>query len=548
MDPRLWRASAALRRFLAATTVCGLVISGCAIGSAILLAHIASRVITDPAARTLSQWAPMLWILLAVWTVRAVAHWLQARLGQRGASAVIADLSGQVLTAVTARQPRQLAAQRDAAAAVVTRGLDALRPYFTAYLPALLLAAILTPVSAAVVGFYDLKSAVIVAITLPLIPIFMVLIGLATAERSAAALAAMATLQARLLDLIAGIPTLRALGRAAGPERRISELAAAHRRSAMATLRIAFLSALVLELLATLGVAMVAVGIGLRLVFGEISLTAGLTVLLLAPDVYWPLRRIGVEFHAAQDGRAAADKAFALIEDSATPVPGIRTISARGAVIVLNELSVTGRDGSCPHDLSAVIQPGRVTVLTGANGAGKSTTLQVIAGISAATNGGVTVAGVEMTDLEPTSWWRQLSWLPQRPVLIPGTVADNLDLFGALADLENACVSSGFDQVLAELPNGIDTVIASGGVGLSLGQRQRLGLARALGSPAPVLLLDEPTAHLDAATETRVLGAIVERARTGATVVVVGHRDHVLEIGDQVIEVAGVGDVQHARV
>ena len=290
----------------------------------------------------------MLSILLAVWVVRAVAHWLQARLGQHGASAVIADLSGQVLAAVTARQPRQLAAQRDAAAAVVTRGLDALRPYFTAYLPALLLAAILTPVSAVVLGLYDLKSAVIVVITLPLIPIFMVLIGLATAERSAAALAAMTTLQARLLDLIAGIPTLRALGRATGPEHRISELAAAHRRSAMATLRIAFLSALVLELLATLGVAMIAVSIGLRLVFGEISLTTGLTVLLLAPDVYWPLRRIGVEFHAAQDGRAAADKAFALIEDSAIAVAGLRTVSARGAVIVLDRLSVAGRDGLLP--------------------------------------------------------------------------------------------------------------------------------------------------------------------------------------------------------
>ena len=158
-----------------------------------------------------------------------------------------------------------------------------------------------------------MKSVVIVLITLPLIPIFMVLIGLATADRSAAALAAMTTLQARLLDLIAGIPTLRALGRGQGPESRIAELAAAHRRSAMATLRIAFLSALVLELLATLGVALIAVGIGLRLVFGEMTLATGLTVLLLAPDVYWPLRRIGVEFHAAQDGRTAADEAFALI-------------------------------------------------------------------------------------------------------------------------------------------------------------------------------------------------------------------------------------------
>jgi ATP-binding cassette, subfamily C, bacterial CydD len=524
------------------------VISGCAIGSAILLAHIASRVITDPAARNLHQWAPMLSILLTLWAVRAVARWLQARLGQRGASAVIADLSGQVLAAVTARQPRQLAAQRDATAAVVTRGLDTLRPYFTAYLPALLLAAILTPVSVVVLGLYDLKSAVIVVITLPLIPIFMVLIGLATAERSAAALAAMTTLQARLLDLIAGIPTLRALGRATGPEHRISELAAAHRRSAMATLRIAFLSALVLELLATLGVAMVAVGIGLRLVFGEISLSTGLTVLLLAPDVYWPLRRIGVEFHAAQDGRAAADEAFALIEDSPIAVPGSRTVRARGAVIVLDELSVAGRDGLCPHDLSAVIQPGQVTVLTGANGAGKSTTLQVIAGIAAATNGRITVAGVEIDELEATAWWRQVSWLPQRPVLIPGTVADNLNLFGALADLECACAASGFDQVLAELPDGLATGIGSGGVGLSLGQRQRLGLARVLGSPAPVLLLDEPTAHLDAATEARVLRAIVERARAGATAVVVGHREQVVGIGDQVIEVTGAKEIHHARV
>jgi ATP-binding cassette subfamily C protein CydD len=350
------------------------------------------------------------------------------------------------------------------------------------------------------------------------------------------------------LDLIAGIPTLRALGRATGPEHRISELATAHRRSAMATLRTAFLSALVLELLATLGVAVVAVSIGLRLLFGQISLTAGLTVLLLAPDVYWPLRRIGVEFHAAQDGRTAADRAFALIEESAIATPGPQTVAARGAVIRLDKLGVAGRDGLCPRDLSAEIEPGQVTVLTGANGAGKSTTLEVIAGITAATTGHVAVAGVDITDLERTAWWRQVSWLPQRPVLIPGTVADNLALFGTLADIETACAAAGFDAVLAGLRDGMQTVIGRGGVGLSLGQRQRLGLARALGSPAPVLLLDEPTAHLDAETETRVLRAIVERARAGATVVVVGHREQVVGIGDRVVDVAGAGDVHHAGV
>lgn len=518
-----------------------MVISGCAIGSAVVTARIVAGVITDASARHLHHWMGWLSLLSALWAVRAVTHWLQSRLTQRGASAVIADLSGQVLAAVTARPPGELAARRDAAAAVVTRGLDDLRPYFTGYLPAVLLAGILTPATVSVIACYDLKSAAIVAITLPLIPVFMVLVGLTTADRSAAALAAMTTLQARLLDLIAGIPTLRALGRATGPEWRIAELGAAHRRSAMATLRIAFLSALVLELLATLGVAMVAVSIGLRLLFGQLSLTTGLTVLLLAPDVYWPLRRIGVEFHAAQAGRTAADKAFALINEPTTALTGHRTVRARGAVIRIEMLSVAGRDGLAPRDLSAVIEPGKVTVLTGPNGAGKSTTLQAITGLATATSGRITVAGLDISDLDMPAWWRQLSWLPQCPVLVPGTVEQNLALFGGSPDpdrLVSACAAAGFDTVLAELPDGVNTLLGRGGTGLSLGQRQRLGLARALASPAQVLLFDEPTAHLDADTEKRVLRAIVERARGGAAVLVVGHRERVVAIGDRVVPLA----------
>ena len=316
----------------------------------------------------------------------------------------------------------------------------------------------------------------------------------------------------------------------------------------MATLRIAFLSALVLELLATLGVALIAVGIGLRLVFGEMTLATGLTVLLLAPDVYWPLRRIGVEFHAAQDGRTAADKAFALIGEPTAPKAPAQTVTARGAEIRLDGLSVDGRDGHAPRDLTALIEPGSVTVLTGRNGAGKSTTLQAIAGVTVPSSGRVTVAGVDVTDLEPAAWWRQLSWLPQRPALVPGTVRDNLVLFGDLDDVEKACKASGFDTVLADLPDGLDTILGRGGVGLSLGQRQRLGLARALGSAAAVLLLDEPTAHLDARAEERVLRAIVERARAGATVVVVGHREPVLAIGDRVVEVAADSGARYVPV
>jgi ATP-binding cassette subfamily C protein CydD len=504
-----------------------------------LLAHVIAGVITDPASRTVSHWAEALRILLALWVVRAAAQWLQARLSQRGATTVIAEFNERVLTTVCALPPAELAAKRDDAAVLATRGLDGLRPYFTRYLPAVILAGLLTPAAVVVMACYDVRSAVIVLIALPLVPLFMVLIGLVTAERSAASLTAMTTLQSRLLDLIAGIPTLRALGRADGPAHRIAELAAAHRRSTMATLRITFLSALVLELLATLGVALVAVSVGLRLVFGEVELSTALTALLLAPEVFWPLRRVGTEFHAAQDGKTAAEKAFGMLDVASAPIGGTLAVSAAGASIRLDDVTVDGRDGAAPYRLTADVEPGSVTVLTGPNGAGKSTTLQVILGLTKPTSGRALVGGVDLGDLDLRTWWSQVAWLPQRPVLVPGTLRENLDLFGAIDDLDDACRTSGFDDVLATLPAGLDTMVGRGGDGLSLGQRQRLGIARVLGSRAPVLLLDEPTSHLDAELEDRVLRAVADRARAGATVVLVGHRERVTSIGDRVVHVGG---------
>jgi ATP-binding cassette subfamily C protein CydD len=493
----------------------------------VVLAQVVAGVITDPTSRTVAHWAGSLWMLVSLWVFRTSAHWLQGRLSQRGATAVIAELSAQVLGTVTALPPRELAAERDSAATVITRGLDGLRPYFTAYLPSIFLAGILTPAAVVAIAVYDWKSAAIVLIALPLIPVFMALIGLLTRERSAASLAAMTTLQSRLLDLVAGIPTLRALGRIGGSAQRIAELGAAHRHSAMATLRIAFLSALVLELLATLGVALVAVGVGLRLVYGDMTLSAGLTALLLAPEVFWPLRRVGVEFHAAQDGKTAADKAFRLLKKLPTRAAVTRTVTASGATIHVDALD-------------ADLEPGMVTVLTGPNGSGKTTLLQSILGLTDA--GRVLVDGIDVADLDPQAWWRQVAWLPHRPVLVPGTVRDNLELFGPLPDLGNACRAAGFAEVLATLPDGLETMIGRDGAGLSLGQRQRLGLARVLGSPAPVLLLDEPTSHLDARMEARVLDAIVARARRGATVLVVGHRDPVLAVGDRVLRMGSLVD------
>lgn len=401
----------------------------------------------------------------------------------------------------------------------------------------------MTNSAAVVIALNDPQSALIVLVALPLIPVFMTLIGVATAERSSAALEATTVLQSRLMDLIAGIPTLRALGRIHGPADRIAALNSAHRRATKATLRIAFLSSLVLELIATLGVALVAVSIGLRLLHGDLALSTGLTVLLLAPDVFWPLRRVGIEFHAAQNGKTAADKAFGLIGSDAEASDGTRTVQASGAAIRLEGISVAGRDGLSPWRLSGQIAPGRVTVLTGPNGAGKSTALQVIAGLIAPTEGMVVVDGVTLTDVIRRSWWNQLSWLPQRPVIIPGTVEENLNLFGPLNDIETVCKATGFDDVLATMPQGMDSAIGQGGQGLSLGQRQRLGLVRALGSGAPLLLLDEPTAHLDDAAEAAVLRSISERAAAGATVVVVAHRPTILAIADEIVAVESVANV-----
>ncbi|MEE2032522.1 thiol reductant ABC exporter subunit CydD [Rhodococcus chondri] len=549
IDPRLWRYSASARGYLVLTVVTSLLDVVMVVLSALMIGRVLAGVITTDA-RALGDWQGELLVLAAAIVVRVALTWLHSRYAHRSASRVIAELEHEVLDAAATLPPRELDPRRDEIATVLTRGLDGLSDYLTGYVPALLLAVTLTPVTIVVIALHDLTSAVIVVVTLPLIPIFMILIGLLTKGKADRTLDAMTTLSSQLLDLLAGLPTLRALGREQGPGARVRELGDDHRRTTMSALRVAFLSGTVLEFLATLSVALVAVSIGMRLVYGGMPLEAGIIALILAPEAYQPLRTVGSKFHAAEDGMAAAERAFAILATvprtpgatAGTKTAGKWDGSGSGHTLVLDGLSVVARDGHAPDRLDAVARPGEITVLTGDNGSGKSTALLAILGLAEPAEGTVTVDGRPVAGTE--TWWSRLAWLPQHPVLLPGTLSDNLRLTGADPhdeNLESICVATGFDTVLDELPERWNTVVGTGGAGLSLGQRQRLALTRTLASPRPVLLLDEPTAHLDDKTESTVLGTLRRLAHAGRTVVVVAHRPSLLAIADRVVTVHAGG-------
>ena len=539
VDPRLWKYSRSARGYLIVTVALSTVVTLCIIVGALTIGRVLAGVITDPTARSLSAWTTELAVLAGAVAVRVLATGAQSRYAHRSASRVVAELEVEVLSAATRFEPRELDREREELAVVVTRAIGGLRAYLTGYLPALVSAVIVTPLVLIVIVTQDVTSALIIAVTLPLIPIFMILIGLLTKGRAAATLTTMTRLSAQLLDLLAGLPTLRALRREHGPAARIRALGDAHRRTTMRALKVAFLSSMVLELLATLCVALVAVGIGLRLVFGEMTLEAGIIALILAPEVYFPLRAVGTQFHAAEDGVEAADRAFRVLDRRTTQPIGGRTVDATTADIELVGLTVANRDGDAPAALSALCRKGTITVLTGPNGSGKSTALQAVLGLTTPTSGAVLVGGVPVVDLDLDRWWAQVAWLPQRPVLLPGTLYENVTLHGVpdAAALDAACRAAGFDAVLRDHPNGWNTRVGQGGVGLSLGELQRLALTRTFVSDAPVMVLDEPTAHLDAASEKTVLQAIRDAADRGVTVVMVGHRRAVLHAADRVVEV-----------
>jgi len=544
LDPRLLEHARATRTFLLASIVLGLLSALLIVAQAWFLADVVAEAFQGD--RGLSDLRLPLFALLAVVLARATVAWAGELLAGRCSARAKSQLRGALLERVAALGLDGSRRERSGELAVLAgRGIDALDGYFALYLPQVFLAVIVPLVLLVAIVFEDWISAAIIAVTIPLIPLFMALVGATTRDRMDQQFRTLERLGGHFLDVVAGLPTLKVFGRAKAQAAAIGEITERYRKTAMATLRITFLSSLILELVATISVALVAVAIGLRLLDGHLDLRTALFVLVLAPEAYLPLRQLGANYHASAEGMAAAEQVFAVLAKPLAPT-GTRTDIPDPALapIVLEGLRVAypGRSEPALEDISLTIEPGEVLAIVGPSGCGKSSLLSVLLGLVTPELGTVCVGGVDLGDLNIEAWRSRLGWVPQRPYLFAGSIAENVRLGRIDATREEvgaALAAAGLTDTLAKLPGGADTMLGDRGAGLSAGERQRVGLARAFLRDAPLLLLDEPTANLDGRTEDEVLEAVRRLAR-GRTVVLVSHRPELLSLADRVHSLAAI--------
>ena len=537
IDPRLLREARPARTYLTLTTVLGLGTAGLVLAQASLLAHVLAH--SDDGAVALRGSLLALAVVLAL---RALVSYGGEVAAVRAAAAVTSQLRRRLVGHVVALGPRESAQLSPGElTTLTTRGLDALAPYFSKYLPQLLLACVV-PVAVLVrVAGADLVSAVVIGGTLPLIPVFMALVGMHTRARTERQWRLLATLGGHFLDVVQGLPTLKLFGRARAQAVMVAAVTEEHRQATMKTLRVAFLSALVLELLSTLSVALVAVEVGLRLLAGGMPYETALMVLLLAPEAYLPLRAVGVQFHASMEGAVAAAAALDVL-DLPLPARGSGAIGTALPQLALAGVSFAhlGRADAVVDRVDLLLPAGSCTAILGPSGAGKSTLLALLLGLQRPSQGAVAVDGVDLQQLDRRQWHARIGWVPQSPHLFVGTVRDNVRL---------GCPAATDDEVLAALDEvgagfvrrllrGLDTPVEEGGRTLSTGQRQRVALARAVLRDPAVLLLDEPGAHLDVEGDLDLRDA-VRRLLAGRTVVIVTHQRSWAGLADRVLELSG---------
>ena len=543
LDPRLLRWARDTRWFLGLTTVVAGALAVLIIAQAVLLARIITEVFLDGAG--FADVRDDLVTLIGVVVARGALTGLREGASRVAAGRVKADLRRALLGRVVALGPDQLGREhRGELSTLATTGVDAFDPWFSGYLPQLVQSVVMPMVLIAWIAPLDLTSAAILVVTLPMIPVFMALVGYVARDRTERQWVLLGMLSTRFTDAVAGLADLRLAGRSATTRAALADLADEHRHATLGALRIAFLSSLVLELFATIATAVVAVAIGLRVVTGGMELEPALTVLILAPEVYLPLRLVGTRFHASMDALTVGHRIFAVLEapDTEADAGRLPAPDPTEVPITLDDVGVTRPDrteASLPPT-SATIPPGALVVVSGPSGVGKSTLLGVLAGAVPATRGRVRVGDVDRDDVAPPSWRRRVAWIPQQPHLLTASVADNLRLArpdADTADLWAALAAVGVDEVVRSLPRGLDTVLVEGGAGLSAGQRHRVALARAWVTTAPLVLLDEPTAELDATSAARIVAAVAGLAGP-RTVVVATHDPLLIAVADIVIDLA----------
>jgi thiol reductant ABC exporter CydD subunit len=492
--------------------------------------------------KDLGELSTPLGALLAVVLARAAVVWVRELLAYRSSARAKSQLRAALLEHVAALGPRRFSERRTGELTVLaTRGIDALDAYFALYLPQLLLAVIVPVAVLGVIVAADWLSALIIVATLPLIPLFMALVGAATRDRMELQLRTLQQLAGHFLDVVSGLPTLKIFGRAKAQTRAIGEVTDRYRKAAMSTLRVTFMSSLILEFVATVSVAIVAVTIGVRLMDGHLGLRTALLVLVLAPEAYLPLRLLGANYHASAEGVSAAQQVFAVLQ---TPLPERgrrRDVPDPAAVgISVRGLTVEYPDRAEPalERFSLTVGPGEVVAITGPSGCGKSTLLAALMGFIAPLQGAIRVGGIDLAELDPDAWRKQVGWMPQRPHLFAASIAQNIRVGrpGTTdAQVREAVRAAGLAGVVVARPGGLDAILGDRGSGLSVGERQRIALARMFVRDAPLLLLDEPTASLDGATEDEVLEAL-QRLMVGRTVVLVAHRSELVELADRTVE------------
>jgi thiol reductant ABC exporter CydD subunit len=491
--------------------------------------------------------------LIAV-VLAVVARGLLAFVGEasanRTAESVARTLRRQLLGHTLSLGPSWLAGERPGELSLTaTRGLRSLHTYFARYVPQAAMAAVVPIVLLVWVATQNWLALLVVVALVVAVPITMIYFGREATRRTERQWRRLGSLAGRFLQLIEGLPTLRAFGREGHGRREVAESAEGVRVATMRTLRVAFLSALAMDMIAGFGVGFVAMVLGLKLLWGELSLQTAMAVLLVAPEIFIPLRRAGAEFHASTEGQAAAARVLEVLDLPTPPTSTMVSEAAgpaganRAVTLRIDRLGVNydGRATPALDQFSLQVPPGHRVALVGPSGAGKSTVLAALLGFIEPSAGTMSADQVSSTDGPIAAWRAHFSWVPQRPHLFTASVAENLRLGAPEAtdeELFDVLGAVGLDQLVAHLPQSLATCLGHDGLTLSAGERQRLALARALLRAAPILLLDEPTASLDSSTTARMAPAI-EPFLSGRTVIVVAHEPVLLPHFDAVVQLDG---------